>query len=131
MNEGLGELRVSQTLFYKGKRMKLENRYTKKQMIENINECILKLYENESKKAMEQVLVLLEQFQTMIENCNEDDNLSEKRKGLSFLHELLEQYKYGDILAIADCLQKNAKQFIEEYYEINQKENSGLRHEYI
>ena len=60
--------------------MKLENRYTKKQMIENINECILKLYENESKKAMEQVLVLLEQFQTMIENCNEDDNLSEKRK---------------------------------------------------
>ena len=104
--------------------MKLENRYTKKQMIENINECILKLYENESKKAKEQ-------FQTMIENCNEDDNLSEKRKGLSFLHELLEQYKYGDILAIADCLQKNAKQFIEEYYEINQKENSGLRHEYI
>ena len=110
--------------------MKLENRYTKKQMIENINECILKLYENESKKAMEQVLVLLEQFQTMIENCNEDDNLSEKRKGLSFLHELLEQYKYGDILAIADCLQKNAKQIIEEYYEINQKENSGLRNEY-
>lgn len=75
--------------------MKLENRYTKKQMIENINECILKLYENESKKAMEQVLVLLEQFQTMIENCNEDDNLSGKKKGTFFLHELLEQYKYG------------------------------------
>lgn len=99
--------------------MKLENRYTKEQMIENINECILKLYENESKRAMEQVLVLLEQFQTMIENCNEDDNLSVKRKGLSFLQELLEQYKYGDILAIADCLQKDAKQFIEEYYGTN------------
>ena len=111
--------------------MKLENRYTKKQMLEDTNACILKLYENESKRAMEQVLVLLEQFQAMIENCNEDGNLSEKRKGLSFLHELLEQYKYGDILAIADCLQKNAKQFIDEYYEINQKENSGLRHEYI
>ena len=90
--------------------MKLENRYTKEQMIENINECILKLYENES---------------------NEDDNLSVKRKGLSFLQELLEQYKYGDILAIADCLQKDAKQFIEEYYGTNQKENSGLGHEYI
>lgn len=111
--------------------MKLENRYTKEQMIENINECILKLYENESKRAMEQVLILLEQFQTMIENCNEDDNLSVKRKGLSFLQELLEQYKYGDILAIADCLQKDAKQFIEEYYGTNQKENSGLGHEYI
>ena len=81
--------------------MKLENRYTKEQMIENINEC------------------------------NEDDNLSVKRKGLSFLQELLEQYKYGDILAIADCLQKDAKQFIEEYYGTNQKENSGLGHEYI
>lgn len=111
--------------------MKLEDRYTEKHMIENTNACILKLYENESKRAMEQVLILLEQFQIMIEKCNEHDGLSVKRRGLSFLQELLEQYKYGDILAIADCLQKHAKQFIQEYYEINQKENSGLGHEYI
>lgn len=84
-------------------------------MFNRIDEISCLLYQNKEEQAFVEVQELLLALKEMLQQVTITDDGIKEFCNVMF-GELLDAYKYKDVLALADCLQEKVTLFVEYYY---------------